>query len=277
MRPDDFFTEDGAGRHVVDHHLLHSIRTGPLPGYDDVEVAVALVRLVHDELASFATSGGGDMTNDDMRDAILALRAVLARMGIDGLDLPFRDFATFRTYWIRQGVTGTGSYQARRTMLADFFDSLHDDLADLETRALSSTLADPISPRPRTGWSAVDTEISELRRHFRMARTAQDYRSVGNDCVAVTEALSRQVYNAAVHLRAGETEPPVANTKQRLERFIEDAVPGTDNAALRKLARAVIELSQQVKHTREPTRRDAGICADAVIQLANMLRRLSIP
>jgi len=215
------------------------------------------------------------MTNDEIRDAILALRAVLGRIGIGEFDPPFRDFVSFRTYWIRNGASG--SYQARRTMFHDLFDSLHDALADLETRAVSSTLAEPVSPHPRTGWSAVDIEISELRRHFRAARTGQDYRSVGNDCVAVTEALSRHVYNPTVHLRAGETEPPVANTKQRLERFIEDAVPGSDNAALRKLARAVIELSQQVKHTPEPTRRDAGICADAVIQLANMLRRLSSP
>ena len=66
-------------------------------------------------------------------------------------------------------------------MLHDLFDSLHDALADLETRAVSSTLTEPVSPILATGWSAVDFEISELRRHFRAARTPQDYRSVGND------------------------------------------------------------------------------------------------
>ena len=33
----------------------------------------------------------------------------------------------------------------------------------------------------------------------------------------------------------GETEPPVANTKQRLERFIEDAVPGSDKRLFENL------------------------------------------
>jgi hypothetical protein len=217
------------------------------------------------------------MTENDMREALLALRAVVTRMGIDGFDLPFRDFRTFKSYWIRQDAAGSGGYHARRTLLADLFDPLHDDLADIETRVLSSTLVEPMSPHARTGWSAVDTEISELRRHFRAARTPQDYRSVGNDCVAVMEALSKHAYDPAVHLRSGETEPPVASTKQRLDRVIEDAVPGPENAALRRLARAAIELSQQIKHTHEPTRTDAGICADAVIQLANMVRRLSGP
>ena len=40
---------------------------------------------------------------------------------------------------------------------------------------------------------AVDSEISALRRHFLNVRTAQDYRNVGLDWVAVTEALSRLV------------------------------------------------------------------------------------
>ena len=100
-------------------------------------------------------------------------------------------------------------------------------------------------------------------------------RAVGNDCVAVVEALSLQVYNPAIHLRPDETEPPVANTKQRLERFVECSATGSENAALRKLARAVIDMSQLVKHSSAPTRLEAGICADAVIQLANMLRRLT--
>lgn len=93
----------------------------------------------------------------------------------------------------------------------------------------------------------------------------------------MTEALSAQVYDPAHHLRDGEAEPPVANTKARIERFIEDAAPGSSNAALRKLARSAIEFAQHVKHSNTPTRREAGIAADAVILLANILRRLMEP
>jgi hypothetical protein len=93
----------------------------------------------------------------------------------------------------------------------------------------------------------------------------------------VIEALSAAAYTRDRHLRVGEEEPPIANTKQRLDRVIEDALPGSDNATLRKLGRAVIEMAQQVKHSTTPTRREAGIAADAVIQLANFLRRLEEP
>jgi hypothetical protein len=181
---------------------------------------------------------------------------VLARLGIDRFKIPFRDHEGFYNYWIKEGAYG--SWQARRDLLVGIFDGLHDALGLREDKALASSLVQPISPHARTGWAAVDAEISELRRHFLRARTPQDYRAVGLACVAVTEELSRQVYDSARNLREGESEPPVANTKQRLERVVEDAAPGPDNAALRKLARSAIEYAQHVKHSTTPTRREGS-------------------
>jgi len=275
VRPDGFFIDDEAARRTVDVDLLDQLRRGPIPNHDDIEVAVALARLVHDELERFGTDSGNEMGNDQIRLALRSLRATLERMGITDFDVPFRDFGTFYRWWVSKGAKG--SWQARRDLLHEVFDPLHDRLAVLEDRSVASTLVDPITPHARTGWSAVDMEIGELRRHFQGARTPQDYRAVGLDCVAVTEALSRCVYDVGRHLRQGEEEPPVANTKQRLDRVVEDSARGSDNAAIRKVAKAVVELAQHVKHSATPTRREAGIAADAVIQLANLLRRLNEP
>lgn len=98
---------------------------------------------------------------------------------------------------------------------------------------------------------------------------------MGNDCVAVLERLSEVVFDADRHLQEGETIPPVPNTKLRIGRFVEHAASGPANQEVRKVARAVIELAQAVKHRSAPSRRDAGIAADSVIQLANILRRLA--
>lgn len=114
----------------------------------------------------------------------------------------------------------------------------------------------------------------ELKRHFKIARTAQGHRNIGNDCIAVLEALSRQVYDPAVHLRPDEDAPPVDKTKQRIGRFVEDTATGKDQAELRRLAVAAIDFAQRVKHHPDGSRRDAGIPADAVILLANVLHRL---
>lgn len=126
-----------------------------------------------------------------------------------------------------------------------------------------------------TGWPRVDEEISELRRHFETASTQQDYSNVGNDCVSLMEALSATVYDHNCHQRSDDAEPPVSSTKIRLERYIEVELVGPDNAELRKLARATIEVAQAVKHRRTTiSRTEAGIAADAVILLANMLPRI---
>jgi hypothetical protein len=285
VRPSDFLIEEppvvdpalgfALSQKRANEELLDELRRRPLAEKSDVEVGVALARLVHDELQACGTGGGEVMDDDQIRIAIQALHAVARRLGIDEFKIPFRDFSSFYDWWVKNGAYG--SWQARRDLLGGIFNAFHDQLADMEQAALEASTADPISPHHRTGWSGVDTEISELRRHFNAARTPQDYRAVGLDCVAVIEALSAHAYDPARHIRSGEVEPPVTNTKMRLERFVEDAVPGSDNAAIRRLARATIELAQQVKHSDTPTRREAGIAADTVILLSNILRRLDEP
>jgi hypothetical protein len=111
-------------------------------------------------------------------------------------------------------------------------------------------------------------------RRFRTATTAQDYRDVGNRAVAVLEALSRSVYDPRVHLRDGETEPPADKTKQRIGRYVEGSLAGKDNEAIRGVVNKVSELAHSVKHSTVPTRREAGIAADSVVMLANILRRV---
>lgn len=282
MRAQDFFVEDededagpwGAVQHVLDEALIERVHagTGPRP---DVEVAVALARLVHDEYEAFGTDGNTRLTNTEARGALAALRAVLKRLGLP-FDPPFTDFNAFRTYWRRNGAAGDGGWQARRNILAGLLNQVHEQLSDLQAGSLASVLAQPATAHTRTGWTRVDDEVAELRRHFQAARTPQDYRNVGNDCVIVLERLSEVAYRADRHLREGDEEPPVANTKQRLERVVEVELDGSSNAELRKLVRAAIEQAQAVKH-RTPNRRHAGIAADSVILLANITRRLAEP
>ncbi len=154
---------------------------------------------------------------------------------------------------------------------------MHEQLEGLEAQSLAATLATPLTPHPGTGWPAVDHEIAELRRQFLTAVTPQDYNGVGLVAVRLAEALSATVYDPSVHLQTGEAVPPVSNTKDRLDRYIEVSAAGPDNARLRKLARDTIEYAQHVKHRGTPTRREAGIAADAALLLANILRRLAEP
>lgn len=281
MREDDFYTETvsagfGWGESTTTREfntdLLEAIARGQLKDRPDIEVAVALAQLAHDEYELYGTSGSA-LTTEDSRLILRALTQVLVRLGITNFDLPFRDFDAFRKYWRRNG--GHGTWQVRREMLDKHFLPLHENLEQREAGSMTWTLATPISPSSVTGWPRVDEEISEMRRHFNAAKSQQDYSNVGNDCVAILEALSAVVYIQDKHGEDGKPEPSVASTKARFDRFVEVEALGSDKAELRKLARAAIELAQAVKHRRETsTRTDAGIAADSVILLANIFRRL---
>lgn len=92
--------------------------------------------------------------------------------------------------------------------------------------------------------------------------------------MAVLEAISGAAYDPSRHLFEGEAEPPVTQTKNRLARIIEVDSEREGSDELLRLARATAEMAQAVKHNPGGSRVRAGIAADAVIQLANMIRRL---
>ena len=91
-----------------------------------MEAAVALARLVHDDLEAFGTDGGEELTEAQMRESLLALRNVLRRLGLEQFEVPFRDFKTFKSYWLNND--GYGSWQARRDILNEIFEPVHDVL-----------------------------------------------------------------------------------------------------------------------------------------------------
>lgn len=251
--------------------LLNELRGGSVAGVDDLDAAIALTQLVWNDLIAFGTGGGNVLDDQELTLAQRALTATLSRIGIT-LTLPWRDFSTFKSHWLRNGCYN--SWQARRDLLEGVFGPVQAELDRQEDAKFRAVNAEAVSPHTKTGWPKVDEELTELRRRFRTATTTQDYRDVGNRSVAVLEALSRTIYDPAVHLRDGESEPPVDKTKQRLGRYVEDSLAGKDNEAIRGVVNKVSDLAHSVKHSTAPTRREAGIAADSVIMLANILRRV---
>lgn len=270
MRPDDFWLDDNGGQQL-NLSLLQDLRRAPTSQYPDVEAAITLARLLHEQFQRYGTDSAEQITDPVSREAMRTLVALADRLGVT-FKPPFRDLSGFRAYWGSHG--GYGSWAARRGMLQELFDPLHEELEQLEEDILRGELAEPVSARPATGWPAVDLEIAELRRHFHAAQTAQDYRNIGNDVVTVLEALSAAAYDPARHLFEGETEPPVSQTKNRIARIIEVDAEREGSDELARLARASVEMAQAVKHNAAGSRVRAGIAADAVIQLASIVRRL---
>lgn len=267
-------TGDGPGRSQqrLDLGLMDRLARGPIASDNDLTTAIVLARFVNTEYELFGTSGGNCLSNDEARVALRTLRLVLERWHLD-LRPPWRDFDSFRTHWLDQGCSG--SWQARRELLARHFTPVLDALDRAEEEEFRATLAEAVSPRHATGWLGVDREVDALRQRFRTAVTEQDYRDVGNRSVAVMEALSATVYDPAVHCPAGQEVPPVDKTDIRIGAYIDQRMTGGANKKLRGLVKAASAFAHSVKHSSTPDRTSAGISADGVLMLANILRRLA--
>lgn len=268
MRPHDYFLDEDD---VLDFDLLEQLRVRPVAAYTDVEAALALAELLQQEFLLFGTSGQQAITDAGSREGMRTLVALTKRLNVDWKP-DFRDFRSFHAYWMAHD--GYRNWSARRRMVSDLFGPLRERLESIEDDALRDELVTPISPRGKTGWQSVDAEVAELRRHFHNADTPQDYRNIGNDLIAVLEALSAAAYDPARHLYPGEVMPPVDKTKIRLSRVMEHELAAVGSDELTKLGRATVEAAQSVKHNLDGTRMRAGIAADAVIQLVHMVRRL---
>ena len=120
----------------------------------------------------------------------------------------------------------------------------------------------------------VDQQVEQLRHRFRTASTTVDYKDVGNRCVGVLEELSRILYQPEVHCAPDEKPPPVDKTNIRISAYIDWRLKGSINEELRGLIKKASALSHKIKHSPTADRTTAGISADAVIMLANILRRL---
>lgn len=98
---------------------------------------------------------------------------------------------------------------------------------------------------------------------------------MGNRCVGVLEALSALVYEPDLDCPAGAQPPPADKTDLRIGAYIDRRLPGSANEELRGLVKKTSALSHKMKHSPRADRTATGIAADAVILLANILRRLS--
>ena len=279
MRIDDFWIHEdefwGRPEPQLNIELLTELRSRKPEQSDDVESALALLRIVYDDFLAYGTTGTTQMTDAGSRDALRTLRNLLTKIGHASFDLPFSDFSSFRSFWLSSDARG--SWQARRDLLRPIFEPALKYAEELQDASLSRSNGSTLLPMPhdfRASWRKVDDELVALKKNFSIARTPQDYRNVGNDCVAVLIRIGEIVYSDEVHAAFGGAMPPRDSTKERIGRFVEQRLSGSANSSLRSLVRRVIELAQDTKHDLDGSRLRAILIADSVIMLANIVRSL---
>lgn len=129
MTPDDLFDDGGIDawglrERKLNLELVDAIRTDTQTASSDA-TALALAEQIHSDLMAYGTGGGEELTEVEMKLAIRALTAACERLGVP-LRVRFRDYTSFRTYWTREGASG--SWHARRVIVSNLLDPVIDAL-----------------------------------------------------------------------------------------------------------------------------------------------------
>src|SRR5271166_1329774 len=140
--------------YVLNEGMLDDLVTESLPLASDASVAEGLLDLVHDELIGYGTDGSNQLDDRQMALSIRSLEAVIWRLLGMPLNLPFRNFTTFRSYWMQAGASGHGGWQARRDIVEELLDPIRRELTRLRRGAgpqvdedLIANLRDPTAIR----------------------------------------------------------------------------------------------------------------------------------
>jgi hypothetical protein len=151
---------------------VERLRASALDDVTDLDAAYALARIAWTELEAFGTSGSQRLDDDEIALPLRSLTAVLRRLHTP-LDLPFRDFKSFKSFWKQQGMSD--SYEARRSYLSRVFepalkklDAHHPHLAP--GRVTSHRITEVTRRRLREGlpvdwWGTLD-EVQFLGRLY---------------------------------------------------------------------------------------------------------------
>ncbi|MCX5450276.1 hypothetical protein [Streptomyces nigrescens] len=119
---------------VLDIELVESLRFGPPAGQTDLDVAIALTQLLHDDFVAHGTDGEGRHLDDENVPMVIkAHRAVLERLALKPPTWPFRTFdgpRGFGTYWRDNDMRN--SWQARRDCIEQILGPARDALEDLQ-------------------------------------------------------------------------------------------------------------------------------------------------
>ncbi|MFJ4435617.1 hypothetical protein [Streptomyces sp. NPDC088923] len=109
--------------------LMEELRFGPLPSRPDLDVALSLTRLLHEDFVSRGTHHDERMNDEEVALAVKAHRAVLDRLGVEPPKLPFRHHSGFFDYWRKNDMSG--SWQARRDCIEELLGPTREALDEL--------------------------------------------------------------------------------------------------------------------------------------------------
>lgn len=169
--------------------------------------------------------------------------------------------------WYRKWKSEFENYGERRRHLAALFQPL---LSSLSLRTKES-----VPSREPTGWDRVDRGLMKARRTLESSNHEEDYQSVGLLCREVLISVGQSVYNPEIHTPSDGKSPSSTDAYRMIEAFFMQAAAGSSNEAVRKSAKASLQLASELQHRRSADYRVASLCLEATSSVVHTVAILA--
>jgi hypothetical protein len=215
-------------------------------------------------MVAVATGGPPIHTvNDEYNERRAVIAPELRKRGLDDPN-PHSDL------WVWYGRWRTGdmpTYQSRREYLAQLYEPLLDRLRT--SRDGAQLFEEPI------GWPRVDRGLAEVRRRLNESESEEQFQAVGLLCREVLISVAQAVYDTARHPPTDGVPPSNTDAKRMLDAYAAIELAGGPNEGIRRHAKAALALALDLQHRRTATYRDAALCSEATISMANIVAIIS--
>ena len=193
-------------------------------------------------------------------------RKELIRDKLQALDR--RDPNPFDDLWAWYGRWSSGdlpSYQSRREYVRALYRNILEELASVAALSSSEPSREP------TGWDKVDRTVDTIITGLAKATSEEEYQAVGLLCRECLISLAQAVFNPEKHRPTDGTEVSETDAYRMLEAYFSTELPGPENEALRRHAKASLNLANSLQHKRTAKYKDAAICSEATRTVVNIV------
>lgn len=94
-------------------------------------------------------------------------------------------------------------------------------------------------------------------------------------CRETLISLAQAIFDPNVHLSADGVKPSETDAKRMLEAYVEKELPGSNNEAARRYAKAALSLANDLQHSRTASFQEAAVCAEATASVVNFIAIVS--
>lgn len=126
-----------------------------------------------------------------------------------------------------------------------------------------------------TLWEKVDRTLGEAKIHLKNASTEEQYQAIGVFCRETLITLAQIVYDPSKHLTEDNVRPSKTDAKRMLSAYFSHELAGSSNEAVRRQAKATLDVANSLQHKRTAKYKDAALCVEATTTVVNTVSLVS--